>query len=720
MEIPGSKKASKDKTDLEGDLWSSTQDGSEDHPKKAFTQRGFRPDVEGLRAVAIGAVLLYHAGLPFARGGYVGVDVFFVISGFLITGLIVGEMEKTGTLSLTRFYSRRVKRLLPMVVVVLATVAGLSWILFSPVRMEEASGDVIAAGLYVINWRLAAQAVDYSAVGLQTSPVQHFWSLAVEEQFYILWPTLLLAVTWWSRRGGRSLRPALTAALTVVALSSFIYGAHLTDQEVGAAYFSTLTRGWELALGGALAIAPVSRLKLPRIASALMAWVGVGAIVWAVLRFSDNTPFPGISALLPTLGTAAIILAGSVKNSFTLAAPSRLLTLAPVRHVGRISYSWYLWHWPLLVFAAAQWGKLSPLGGLAVVGFSYIPTVLSHHLVENPFHHSRVLSRYPQEALGLGAACTATSVALGMLLFAATPNQPTASSKQAKGAADVTHGSHDLQKLQKSAKAVRPDPRKAKDDRSEMYADGCLLGRPQKHSPKPPRCVYGDTSSKTTVVLFGDSHAMQYFPALNRIAKKRHWRLIGLTKGGCTPAEVNVYDPGLGRGYSECDAWRENTLQRIVKKEHPSLVVTSSLDSYRLKKNDKKLSKKASGKALEKGYVATLKKLKNTGASVVVIKDNPHPHEDVPDCVSGNLHHLKKCAIPRSKAFDYPPVNARAARDVRGVSLIDPNPVLCLKKECPAVIGNVLVYRNGTHLTATYVRTLTPWLGKRLPKHLGS
>lgn len=195
-------------------------------PGRASVKGGFRPDVEGLRAVAVGAVLLYHAGLPFARGGYVGVDVFFVISGFLITGLLLTEIERTGTVSLARFYSRRAKRLLPLTVVVLGSSVVLSWLLLSPLRMGEVSLDIITAGLYVINWRLAGQAVDYFAVGLQTSPVQHFWSLAIEEQFYIVWPTLLLIVAWGCRRTGQSIRPVLVGVFATVAFGGYARGPY--------------------------------------------------------------------------------------------------------------------------------------------------------------------------------------------------------------------------------------------------------------------------------------------------------------------------------------------------------------------------------------------------------------------------------------------------------------------------------------------------------------
>src|SRR5918993_1547585 len=367
-------------------------------------KEGFRSDVEGLRAVAVGAVLLYHAGVPFAPGGYVGVDVFFVISGYLITGLLLKELESAGTVALARFYSRRAKRLLPLTVVVLAVVVLLSWLLFDPVRMDEVSLGVVASGLYVMNWLLAARATDYFAAGLQASPVQHFWTLAVEEQFYLLWPTVLLIVAWWSRRTCRGLRPVLAVTIAAIVVSSLAYSIYSTESQAGAAYFSTLTRVWELALGGMLALVPVSRLgNLPRAWAGLMAWAGLGAIAFSTVRFNDDTLFPG---------NAAVIAAGfATTPGKTPAGAARLLTLGPIRHVGRLSYSWYLWHWPPLVFAAALWGSLSPLEGTAVLAASYFPALLTNRLIEKPFLYSEMLTRFPRRALALGGACTSLSVA---------------------------------------------------------------------------------------------------------------------------------------------------------------------------------------------------------------------------------------------------------------------------------------------------------------------
>jgi hypothetical protein len=353
---------------------------------------------------------------------------------------------------------------------------------------------------------------------------------------------------------------------------------------------------------------------------------------------------------------------------------------------------------------------LSALEGLAVLAASYVPAVLTHRWVERPFHHSETLSRYPRKSLALGGACTTSAVALGLLLFAVTPTIPTKSEARVAGATAMLE---DDRSLQESADAVRPTPREAeaKYNRPRMYADGCHLELPDTKSPE---CVYGNPSSETTVVLFGDSHAMQWFPAFNALANERNWRLVALSKSACPPAEVTVTNASLRREYRECDEWRERTLERIAQEENPSMVVTSSLPTYRVREDGKRLDRDASNEALVEGYASTLRKLRSTGAQIVVVKDVPHPHRDIPQCVSQALDNLEDCAIPRSKALDYPPLNVRAA-EAESVHLIDPTPVLCLERRCPAVIGDVLVYRNGAHLTPTYVRTLTPWLGKQLP-----
>jgi hypothetical protein len=268
--------------------------------------------------------------------------------------------------------------------------------------------------------------------------------------------------------------------------------------------------------------------------------------------------------------------------------------------------------------------------------------------------------------------------------------------------------------MQQRATAVRPNPRDASADRGDMFDDGCLLSFRQTQSPP---CVYGDPASKTTVVLFGDSHAMQYGPALEELARTRHWRLLGLTKEGCTAAQVREYNGPLGREYSECDTWRTASLNRIVDVEHPSLIVTSTSTRYRVLSPDGSsvLDPAASTPFLRAGYEATLRRLTSTGTPVAVIADPPRAPGDTADCVAASLDDLPHCAFPAGQPPSTPAFDTEAAAAVPGVRVIDPQPMLCPGGRCPAVIGSALVYRDAGHLTATFARTLAPWLGSRLP-----
>ena len=663
----------------------------------------FRPDVEGLRAVAVGAVLLYHAGVPWVGGGFVGVDVFFVISGYLITGLLLRELEGRGTLSLRTFYARRARRLLPSLALVLVTVSVLAWLVLPPVRRATVYGDVVAAALYVVNWWFVHTTVDYSAAGMQASPVQHIWSLAVEEQFYLAWPLLMLGVAAWPRGRG-SLRSRLLVVVGAVTAASFGYCVLLTATEAGRAYFSTFTRGWELGVGALLAVA-LARSEPGRVpARGLLALLGLGAIAAAVVGFDDATLFPGAWALLPSLGAAAVVLAGSGGGAPT--GPQRLLASAPMRHVGRLSYTWYLWHWPLLVFAEARWGRLGPVAGLLVVAASYLPTLATHRLVEERFRRSARLARRPALALGVGLVCTGLVTVVGVGLSAATPVVPTASAKEAPGAKAPGVRSS----LQTRADRVRPAPQDAAQDRGRVYDAGCLVHREDTSSP---RCVFGAEDSPRTAVLFGDSHAMQWFPALVRVVRRSDWRLVVLTKAACPPSDAPIFNPKLKRRFTECDRWRGAALHR-VERIHPDLVVTGSATDYGVVDHDGgELGGAESRARLRSGYHGVLRRLRDASARVIALQDIPHHRAQVPDCVAGHLRHLDACAIPEDVAVTFTPL-ADAAHRTAGVGVVDPTPELCPHGTCPGVMGNVLMYRDAGHLTATYVRSLDDWLAAQL------
>ncbi|MGE0067651.1 MAG: acyltransferase family protein [Solirubrobacterales bacterium] len=663
--------------------------------------RGFRPDVEGMRAIAIVAVLLCHAGVPFLAGGYVGVDVFFVISGFLITRLLLGEMEGRGTVSLRDFYARRAKRLLPLSALLLAVVGIVSIAIFSPLRATETSGDIVSSALYVANWHFAAQSVDYFAQGLEPSPVLHLWSLAIEEQFYLVWPGLMLAVTWWFRRRGRKVRPVLMLTVALIFAASLATGILLTDSTPAAAYFSTFGRAWELALGAMLALLGV--VKLRRAFAAAIGWLGLAAIVYATLAFDATTPFPGVAALVPTVGTAALIFAGSSLYAQRAGAPAWLLSLPPVRHIGRVSYSWYLWHWPFLIFAAALFGELSVAAGLAVVALSWIPSVASHWLIEDPVRRARSLARLPNRALLLGAACTAVAAFSGVLVKNLQPSFHTAKISAVRGAAALP----EQPQPQQTAAAVRPNPLRARADRSRAFYDGCLVGIEGLNSN---RCLYGDPAGDRTLILFGDSHAMQYFPPLEALAEERGWRLILLTKAECMPGEVKIRSMVADREYSQCDVWRESALKRIEEGDGSVTVVISGDTAYTAYGEDgEELSGDENAEALQQGYEKTLRRIQAAGPDTVVIRDTPASSSDIPSCVSENLQHLQACAFKEPREWNRE-FDRRAAAATPGAHLIDLTAKICPGELCRAVIGNALVYRDKSHLTATFARTLTPWI----------
>jgi peptidoglycan/LPS O-acetylase OafA/YrhL len=681
---------------------------SRNHPDEAEAGRRFRPDIEGLRAVAIVAVLLCHAGVPFLAGGYVGVDVFFVISGFLITRLLVGELDRTGTISLRGFYARRAKRLLPLTAVLLATVGVLSMILLSPLRNTEVAGDIISSALYVANWHFAAQSIDYFAQGLEPSPVLHLWSLAIEEQFYLVWPGLMLLTTWFWRRRGHSVRPVLWVTLAAILAASLVYGVVLTNEKPAFAYFSTFARAWELGLGAALAL--LVTVRLPRLGAAALGWAGVAAIVYASFAFTSETTFPGTAALVPTLGAAALILSGSALAAKAggvtgvRVGAGNFLALPPVRYVGRISYSWYLWHWPFLIFAAAIWGpRLSVAAGLAAVAASWVPTQITHTLIEDPVRRAPTLRRLPNRAIALGLACTLVAVGVGIGLRDSQPTVRTAKLSEVPGAAALSEQPFP----QETAVALRPNPLKAGADRSRAYYEGCLVGIDGTNSNK---CLYGDSEGRRTLILFGDSHAMQYFPTVDELAELNHWRLIVLTKAECPPEELKVRSMIENREYSQCDEWRQDALERIEKGGKSVTVVMSGDTEYIPYGPDgEELTGDAAAEAMEAGYLRTLRRIQAAGPRTVVIRDNPTSVEDVPSCVSEDIQHLGRCAFPRHREWDRE-YDVRAAERASKTHLVSFIADICPGELCRAVIGNALTYRDKDHLTATFARTLEPML----------
>ena len=687
----------------------------------------FRPDVEGLRAVAIAAVVGYHVGLPLFSGGFVGGDVFFVISGFLITGLLVAEVTSTGHVSLSRFWARRARRLLPAATLVLALVAVASYLLIPELDHQSVGLDIVASALYVSNMRFAAQATDYLGADSAPSPVLHFWSLGVEEQFYVVWPLLILALVFVVRRRGGLTRRHLAVALVLLGAASFVLSLRLTQQVEPWAFFGMPTRAWEFAIGGLLAIGGVRLARIDPRARHAAGLVGAVVLVGSVVLLTSDVPYPGTAALWPVLGTAAVIAAGGATSRRAVGVPGMLST-RPMRWLGRLSYSWYLWHWPVLVLAASAWGALSVAARGALALLALVPAMLAHRYVERPLHHSPTLVASTRRSLQLGAVLSLGAAAFGLVLAMLPGGGALASGTSAPGGADEQTGRGPAAAAPTStpsptassahvvapawpAGAITPAPGRARGDLPIIYGDGCHLD----HSPtSSPPCVFGDASSFTTVVLLGDSHAAQWFPALQSLADRYRWRLVVRTKAGCPAPDVTILNRSLKRAYAECDTWRSGVLAEMARTK-PALVVASGTrtDSLVDRSTGSKIDPGRAGAEWKAGWNRTLASLSGAGVPVAVLRDTPWPGTDVAVCVSKHLSDPSSCDVSRD-ALDSPAYDVALAAGHAGAHGVDLSNVICDPDRCPSTQGRYLVYRDSNHLTATFSAALAPYLYRKL------
>ncbi|MFI1989368.1 acyltransferase family protein [Actinoplanes sp. NPDC020271] len=650
--------------------------------------QNFRSDIEGLRAIAVLLVVLSHAGVPLMAGGYVGVDVFFVISGFLITSLLLREAAQ-GRISIRRFYARRALRLLPAAAVVLVgtLIAAKLWL--PAIRIGELCKDALSAAGYVANLRFAETGTDYLNADAPPSPFQHFWSLAVEEQFYLLWPLLLML-------------PKRKPLLIGLVAASFTAGVLETARSAPWAYFGPHTRAWELGVGALLAVFGV------RLRSRILGGAGLVAIVVAALWFDDATPYPGMYALLPVAGAAAVLAGG-----FTP------LAARPLQAVGRLSYGWYLWHWPLLLIGPAALGvePSLPLAlGLATValGLAWV----TYHLVENPLRHQQRLRARPIRALGLGAglsgAVAASAVTIALLPHlvpsgASIRDLRVTAARSADPYAVITRTVRASRATTELPANLAPALTKVNADKARVWPDGCHVEADAVVAPDG--CVYGDPASKTTVVLFGDSHAAQWFPAVERVAIEHHWKLVSLTKSSCSAADLRLWHGGRLREYTECARWRASAMARF-KALKPSLAVIGSSFNYRPVDTTAD-----EGTQWAAAWRRTFGAFTAMGTRVALIKDTPYFDERVPVCLArqARLKRINRCGASVTEALRGPAQRAALAgiTDPQ-VTQIDPVPWLCSATFCPAVIGNVLAYRDSNHMTTTYAQTVAPLLDDAL------
>jgi len=683
-----------------------------------------RADIEGLRAIAVLAVLLFHAGVPGLAGGYVGVDVFFVVSGFLITSLLVTEKESSGTISLSSFYARRVRRLLPVSAVVAVSTLVASWIWLEPLRLRSVANDVLAVATFSSNFVFASRGADYLQSTLPPSPLQHYWSLAVEEQFYVVWPLLIAALCIGASATSRvNVRVRIGLLSAVVAVVSFVLCMRMMNSSQPWAFFSPHTRAFELAIGALVAVIPMVALKWFRSLMAIAAWCGLVGIIVTVVQFDETTRFPGPWALAPVLATAVVLRGGNA----TSWAPVALLQLSPLQWLGSRSYSAYLWHWPILIVVAAAFNReLSVIDGLVCIAIALGLSEFSFRFIENPIRHNitlrglravalataiiamvagaGVIARNNPPAIATGPDATMpnvvgdTTVPTG--IAATTTLVPTAPNLPSRGVP--------VQAIVEAASMtglpgnLTPGLQRAISDMPIIYNNNCHVGF---SAIRPKKCVFGDKTSSVVIGLYGDSHAAQWFPAFEKVAIKRKWKLIMYTKRGCPPAEIPTFSSVLGKVYKECAPWRRNVLDQMVA-DGVQVVFVAHFERLLSASTRKPMWQKE----WREGLQGTVTEIESRGMKSVLMQDTPYPGQDVPTCLSRSYTNIQQCS-PSVKAAYRDDMNEMLVDfDRAGQQVLWVKDWFCITTLCPTVVGNVLVYRDDNHMTVTFASLIAPLL----------
>jgi peptidoglycan/LPS O-acetylase OafA/YrhL len=695
--------------------------GASVDPRPASPDR-FRPDIQGLRAVAVMLVVLYHLWPNRLSGGFIGVDVFFVISGYLITRHLAQEVDRTGRVSLLRFWARRARRLLPASLLVLLMSLLLAWAWLPETVWEDTVRQVRASALYVQNWALASDAVDYSAMNAEATVAQHYWSLSVEEQFYLVWPVvivaLLLLLTAWSRVAGRwspAPRAALAAGLAVIGVVSLVNSIRLTAEDQAVAYFVTTTRVWEFAAGGLLGLF-WTRSTVRGPVAPWLTWAGLTGIAVASYTFDEATAFPGSVALLPVLGSVLVLAAAPAAGRL---GPTWLLCCTPARFLGDISYSLYLWHWPLIVVAPHVLDRqLDRWAKLMVFGLAVLLAWATTRLVEDPLRLGTLLRRTPV-SLGFAAGGMAIVLVAGGFVLAQLPDTDTVAvptsitSCVGPGALDLANQCPSVVGRDRP----RPGPVQVmKQNRERVAYPGCQAGMP---GSEPVTCDLGAPADAAprTVALVGDSHATQWFPALDELGKQRGWRVRTFTKASCpaTRAVRVIAGETTASNAPDCAAWVTEVREALAADPDVQAVFTAAYSTAYTFRSPAGVS--WADPAVD-GFHDVWGDWLGLGLEVYVLEEVPRTAGDyIPTCLAEHEDPLD-CSVPVVRAMPEGRALSGAARTMgdRRVHLISLRDQFCDDQICYPVVGSLIVYRDYSHISREYAESLVPFIDPQVPR----
>ena len=649
-------------------------------PSTAQIRIPFRADVEGLRAVAVILVVAFHARVPGVSGGFIGVDVFFVISGYLITKLLVEELDATGTIGFLRFYARRARRLLPAAIAASVATIFAGSLILAPLEMDLAARAAIASSAYVSNLWFMQQGLNYFAGDTQANPFLHTWSLSVEEQFYLFWPAILL-VGWVFLRG----RTSRVLVLLACCILSFAICLWLARVRQPWAFYLLPARAWEFGAGALASFVCIKGLELSQ--ARIVRWAGLAMIVGTAVFLDEHSPFPGWTLLIPILGTCAILSCGESRGSSTFWP----LTNPPMQIAGSLSYSIYLWHWPTLVLGVALFPDTTTTGRLGLVALSVVAAAASYHVLENPIRRSPWLAQRVGHAIALGGCLSLFGVALGLGSLFLAMGRATDPAQIAITTA-----------AQKSSLLAS--------------AGNCLVGF---ETTEPRACTFGDADAEGTVVLLGDSHAAQWFSAVHWVASQHKLRTVTFLKASCPIVDADVYNARLLRSFHECRTWRTAAVEKIIALNPRLVVVSSHQLGYVPGLGRHSAAMTISPEDWASGVQRSLRTIADKGIPIAYMRDTPRIGSDVPNCLARATTSgvsTTRCGRPLRYAVD----DAAFARErsalsaVAEVRVVDMTEHFCDQGFCPPIRDGLIVYRDTNHVSEDYVRSLQVPLAKEL------
>lgn len=698
-------------------------------PGSAARGVGYREDLDGLRGVAIALVAVFHVWFGRVSGG---VDVFLALSGFFFgSSLLRSALTPGSSLAPLPRIARLARRLLPALIVVLAASAVLTVLVQPQTRWETFADQTLASLGYYQNWELAATASDYLRAGESVSPLQHIWSMSVQGQFYVALLLLVLGVAALLRRRlGSRLRVVFVTLLAILTTASFVYAiiAHYADQTT--AYYNSFARAWELLLG-VLVGALVPFIGWPMWVRTVLATAGLAAILSCGALINGVEAFPGPWALVPIGATMALILAGAnlagqapgtSATGRRLPLPNRVLASKPLVTLGDMAYSLYLWHWPLLIFwlAYTGGGHAGFLDGLAVLLISIALAYLTMRFVEKPLRQGatagadssgdgRWRSRLRRPTVVGGTAVTLLAVALTVTSFAwrehVAGQRESGNELSTLAAADYPGARALVDGARVPQLPFRPTVLEAEDDLPESTSDGCIS---DFDNAGIINCSYGDLTATRTVALAGGSHAEHWITALDILGKQHNFKVVTYLKMGCPlTTEKAPLVMGDNRPYPECREWNQRVMAKLIS-DKPDFVFTTSTRPWNIKPGD----------TMPGTYIGIWKAFKDNKIPVLAMRDTPwlvrngKPYRPA-DCLAKGGDAIS-CGVKRSQVLSRENQTLDFTTRFPGLKVLDMSDAVCRADICRAIEGNVLVYHDAHHLSATYMRTMTPELGRQM------